>query len=163
MDPLAGSYYVEAITKRIENEVFEELGRIEAMGGAVAAIKSGYFQKELGRQQIERTRAIESGERVLVGVNHSVREEGPRSIPIHRHDPAVEARQIEKLQKLRAERDGGEVERTLARLRDAARGSENLVPPCLEAVKAYATHGEMCDALRDVFGEYTPDSLTTGV
>ncbi len=163
VDPLAGSYYVETLTKRMENAVFEELEKIESMGGAVAAIKGGYFQKELAREQCERTRAIEKGSRVLVGVNHSTRDEGERSIDIHRHDPAVEARQIEKLQRLRAERDGPAVEKALDRLRDAARGNENLVPPCIEAVRVYATHGEMCDALRDVFGEYTPDSLTTGV
>jgi methylmalonyl-CoA mutase N-terminal domain/subunit len=163
IDPLAGSYYVESMTKRIEDAVFEELARIAAMGGALAAIKRGYFQKELARQQVERTRAIEDGSRVLVGVNHSVRDEGRRRLGIHRHDPEVEQRQIEKLRRLRAGRDAAAVDRTLARLRDAARGEENLVPACLEAVKAYATHGEMCDALRDVFGVYTPDSQTSGV
>jgi len=163
VDPLAGSYYVETMTKQIETAVFEELAKIEGMGGALAAIESGYFQKELAKQQYERTRAIEKGERVLVGVNHAKREEGPRSFAIHQHDPRTEEKQIEKLAKLRAGRDPAIVTATLARLRDAARGGENLVPPCLEAVKAYATHGEMCDAMRDVFGEYTPDSLTTGV
>ena len=163
VDPLSGSYYVETMTKRIEDAVFAELEKIEAMGGALAAIKGGYFQKELAKQQYRRTRAIEEGSRVLVGVNHSVRDEGERSIEIHRHDPEVERRQVEKLRRLRAERDGPAVEKALGRLRDAARGGENLVPPCLEAVRVYATHGEMCDALRDVFGVYTPDSLTTGV
>jgi methylmalonyl-CoA mutase N-terminal domain/subunit len=163
VDPLAGSYYVETMTKQIEEAVFTELDKIEAMGGALAAIESGYFQRELARQQVERTRSIEKRERILVGVNHSVRDEGRRSIPIHRHDAGAESRQIEKLKRLRAERDGPEVERSLARLREAARTGENLVPPCIEAVKAYATHGEMCDALRAEFGEYTPDSLTTGV
>jgi methylmalonyl-CoA mutase N-terminal domain/subunit len=163
VDPLAGSYYVETLTKRIEDAVFEELDKIEAMGGALAAIKMGYFQKELARQQCERTAAIEGRERILVGVNHSLRDEGKRSIPIHRHDPETERRQIQKLERLRAGRDGAQVEKTLGRLRDAARGSDNLVPPCIEAVQAYATLGEMCDALRDVFGEYTPDAATTGV
>ena len=100
---------------------------------------------------------------MLVGVNHSQRDEGERSFEIHRPDPEVERRQIEKVQRLRAGRDSAAVEKALDRLRDAARGGENLVPACLEAVKAYATHGEMCGALRDVFGEYTPDSTTTGV
>ena len=163
VDPLAGSYYLETMTMKIETAVFEELDKITAMGGALAAIKAGYFQKELARQQVERTRAIEKGERVLVGVNHSVRDEGPRSIGIHKHDAEAEAKQIEKLVQLRASRDGGAVDKALARLRDAARGGDNLVPACLEAVKVYATHGEMCDALRDVFGEYTPNSLVTGV
>ncbi|MEM7410970.1 MAG: methylmalonyl-CoA mutase family protein [Myxococcota bacterium] len=163
VDPFAGSYYVESLTKRIEQAVWEEMEKVEALGGGLAAIKSGYFQKELARQQVERTRAIGDGDRVLVGVNHSTREEGPRSIPIHRPDPEVERRQIEKLERLRAERDGAEVERSLNALREAARDGGNLVPACLAAAKAYATHGEMCGALRDVFGEYTPDSQTTGV
>ena len=163
VDPFAGSYYVETLTKRMENAVFAEMEKVEALGGALAAIKGGYFQKELARQQVERTRAIANGERVLVGVNHATREEGARSIPIHRPDPEVERRQIEKLERLRAERDGAEVERALAALREAARDGANLVPPCLVAAKAYATHGEMCAALREVFGEYTPDSQTAGV
>jgi methylmalonyl-CoA mutase N-terminal domain/subunit len=163
VDPFAGSYYVETLTRRIEDAVFEELSKIEAMGGALAAIKSGYFQKELAHQQVRRTRAIETGERVLVGVNHAQRDEGERSFEIHRPDPEVERRQVEKLARLRAGRDGAAALRALERLREAARGGDNLVPPCLEAAKAYATHGEMCQALRDVFGEYHPDSLTTGV
>jgi methylmalonyl-CoA mutase N-terminal domain/subunit len=163
VDPFAGSYYVETMTKQMEDAVFAELEKIDAMGGGLAAIKAGYFQKELARQQYERTRAIEKGERILVGVNHATREEGERSFEIHRPDPEVERRQIEKVERLRAGRDGAAVEKSLERLRDAARGGENLVPPCLEAVKSYATHGEMCDALRDVFGVYTPDSTTTGV
>jgi methylmalonyl-CoA mutase N-terminal domain/subunit len=163
VDPFAGSYYVETMTKQMEDAVFAELEKIDAMWGGLAAIKAGYFQKELARQQYERTRAIEKGERILVGVNHATREEGERSFEIHRPDPEVERRQIEKVERLRAGRDGAAVEKSLERLRDAARGGENLVPPCLEAVKSYATHGEMCDALRDVFGVYTPDSTTTGV
>ena len=163
VDPFAGSYYVETLTKQMEDAVFAELEKIDAMGGGLAAIKAGYFQKELARQQYERTRDIEKGERVLVGVNHATRDEGERSFEIHRPDPEVERRQIEKLKRLRDGRDNAAVERSLERLRDAARGNENLVPACLEAAKTYATHGEMCDALRDVFGEYTPDSTTTGV
>ncbi len=163
VDPLAGSYYVETMTRRIEDAVMAELEKIDQMGGAVAALKAGYFQKELARQQYERTLAIEKGERVLVGVNHGVRDEGKRSIEIHRHDAEVERRQIEKLRRFREARDDDKCERALDDLRDAAWNGANLVPACLEAVKANATHGEMCDALRDVFGEYTPDSLTTGV
>jgi methylmalonyl-CoA mutase N-terminal domain/subunit len=163
VDPLAGSYYVETMTKRIEDAVFEELEKIDQMGGALAAIKGGYFQKELARQQYERTRAIEDSSRVLVGVNHSQRDEDRRSIEIFRPDPEVERRQIQKLERIRAKRDAARVERALEQLREAARRGDNLVPPCIETVKAYATHGEMCSALRDVFGEYTPDPLTTGV
>lgn len=163
VDPLAGSYYVESLTKRIEDAVWEEMEKVEAMGGALAAIKSGYFQKELARQQYERNKSIEEGSRALVGVNRSVRDEGQRSIEIFRHDPADERRQIEKLEALRARRDGGAVERHLEEIREAARCDRNLVEPCIAAAKALATHGEMCNALRDVFGEYTPDSITSGV
>ena len=160
VDPFAGSYYVETLTKKIEDAVFAELEKIDAMGGGLAAIKAGYFQKELAREQYERTRDIETGKRVLVGVNHSQRDEGERGFEIHRPDPEVERRQIERVQRVRAGRDEAVAQKSLDRLRDAARGNENLVPVCMEAVKAYATHGEMCDALRDVFGEYTPDSTT---
>lgn len=163
VDPLAGSYYVETLTKKMEDEVLAEMEKIESMGGALAAIKGGYFQKELARQQFERTRAIEDGSRVLVGVNHSERDEGGRSIEIFKSDPAMEDRQIERLNRVKAKRDNAAVEKTLGELRRVAEQGGNLVPACIEAAKAYATHGEMCGVLRDVFGEYTPDSLTTGL
>ncbi len=100
---------------------------------------------------------------MLVGVNHSVREDEKRTLEIFRLDPESERRQVERVQALRARRDASAVEKALDGIRDAARSGENLVPPCLAAVKALATHGEMCGALRDVFGEYHPDSLTQGV
>ena len=163
VDPLAGSYYVETLTKRIEDAVWEEMEKVEAMGGALAAIKGGYFQKELARQQYERNTAIEQGDRTLVGVNRAVRDEGKRSIEIFRHDPEGEQRQIEKVEELRSRRDNAAVKEALEKIREAARSDQNLVPPCIVAAKALATHGEMCGALRDVFGEYTPDSITSGV
>jgi methylmalonyl-CoA mutase N-terminal domain/subunit len=163
VDPLAGSYYVEHMTRRIEDAVFEEIEKVDAMGGALAAIQAGYFQKELARSQWDRTRDLESGERKLVGVNHMARPGEQRSIEIFKLDAESERRQVEKLRRLRAERDGPGVENALDRVREAARSGENLVPPCLEAVKVYATHGELCGALRDVFGEHHPDSLTLGV
>jgi methylmalonyl-CoA mutase N-terminal domain/subunit len=163
VDPLAGSYYVEHMTRRIEDAVFEEIARIDAMGGALAAIQTGYFQKQLAREQFERNRDLESGARKLIGVNHLQRPEERRSIELFKLDAASEARQVEKLRRLRAERDTDRVKRALDGVRAAAAGGANLVPPCLEAVKALATHGEICGALREVFGEYHPDSLTTGV
>jgi methylmalonyl-CoA mutase N-terminal domain/subunit len=163
IDPLAGSYRVEVMTRQIEDALFAELAKIEPMGGALAAIQTGYFQKELAREQFERNRAIEKGERKLVGVNHGVREGEKRSIEIFRLDDESEKRQIVRLQQVKAQRDAGKVAEALDAVRDASESGENLVPPILEAVKLYATQGEICDVLREVFGTYTPDSLTTGV
>jgi methylmalonyl-CoA mutase N-terminal domain/subunit len=163
IDPLAGSYYVEVMTKRIEDAVFEEIARIDEMGGALAAIQSGYFQRELAKQQVERNRDIETGERVLVGVNQGAKADEKRGIDIFRVDPETETRQIERLERVRRERDSSKVEEALDRVRTAADSGENLMAPILDAVRVYATQGEICDALREVFGTYTPDSLTTGV
>ncbi len=163
VDPLGGSYYVEHLTKRIEDAVFAEMEKIEAMGGALAAIRGGYFQRELARQQYERTRAVESGSRKLVGVNHLQQPGERRTIDVFKVDPAVEQRQIDELSRLRAERDTERVAAALEGVRRAAQGTDNLVPPILEAVRAYATHGEICSVLREVFGEYHPDAMVAGV
>jgi methylmalonyl-CoA mutase N-terminal domain/subunit len=163
VDPLAGSYYVETMTKRLEQAVFAEIEKVDAMGGALAAIEGGYFQKELAKQQYERQKDIEEERRKLVGVNFLCREEEERSIETFRLDADAEERQLEGLRRLRSERDARRVEECLARVEEAARADTNLVPPILEAVKAHATQGEICDALRNVFGVYHPDSLTSGV
>jgi len=163
IDPLGGSYAVELMTRRIEDAVLAEIAKIDAMGGALAAIRRGYFQKELAREQVERNRALETGERKLVGQNFAVREEQKRSIEIFRLDEETERRQIERLTAVKAKRDADKVAETLDAVRDAAQSGHNLVPPILEAVKVYATQGEICDVLRDVFGTYTPDALTSGV
>jgi methylmalonyl-CoA mutase, N-terminal domain len=163
VDPLAGSYYVEHLTRRIEDEVLAELAKIDAMGGALAAIERGYFQRELGREQFERNRELESGARTLVGVNHLTVEEERREIDIFRLDDDTERRQIERLRALRAGRDNARVVAALDAVREAAAGTANLVPPILAAVRADATHGEICDAMRDVFGVHHPDSQTSGV
>lgn len=163
IDPLAGSYYVEHMTRTMEDAVFAEIETIDAMGGALRAIETGYFQRELAREQWERNREIEDGSRKLVGVNHLEVSDEQRGIEIFRLDDAVESRQVERVRGVRSERDAGHVKRTLEDVRGAARSGANLVPPVLEAVRAHATHGELCDAMRDVFGEYHPDSLTAGV
>ena len=163
IDPLAGSYYVEVMTKRIEAAVFEEIARIDAMGGALAAIQQGYFQRELAREQVERNRELEDGSRVLVGVNHGQREQDARNIEIFRHDPESERNQIARLARVRAERDDAKVAAALERVREAAEGDENLMPSVLDAVRVYATQGEIVATMREVFGSYMPDSLTTGV
>ena len=162
-DPLAGSYYVESLTKKIEDAAHEEIDRVLAIGGARKAIEQGYFQRELGCEQFRRQREMESGRRKLVGVNHLVAEEPKRELEIWRLADDMETQQIAKLAALRARRDQPAVDAALAAVREAARSGANLVDPCLVAVKALATHGEICNAMRDVFGEHHPDSQTAGV
>ncbi|MBI4516555.1 MAG: methylmalonyl-CoA mutase [Deltaproteobacteria bacterium] len=163
VDPLGGSYYVEHLTKTIAAAVLAEIAKIDALGGALAAIKSGYFQRELARQQYERTLAIESGARKLIGVNHLQQPGERRTIEVFKLDPEVEQRQIEKVRRLRAQRDGTRVATALAEVRRAAQGNDNLMPSVLAAVRAYATHGEICGVLREVFGEYHPDAMVAAV
>ncbi|HTD30166.1 MAG TPA: methylmalonyl-CoA mutase family protein, partial [Steroidobacteraceae bacterium] len=163
IDPLAGSYYVEALTKQIESAARAEIDKIAQMGGALRAIESGYFQRTLGREQYERNQDIETGRRKWVGVNHLVQPGEKRQIEIFHAANTMEEEQVARLRALRARRDNSAVAAALDAVRQAARAGSNLVPPCLAAVKVYATHGEVCDALRDVFGVHTPDSQLTGV
>jgi methylmalonyl-CoA mutase N-terminal domain/subunit len=163
IDPLAGSYYVESLTRRIEDESFAEIERIMNMGGALKAIEQGYFQRELGNEQYRRQREMEQGRRKLVGVNHLVVPEAKREMEIWRLEDEMESQQVQKLKALRARRDNAAVQLALEKVRDAARTGTNLVEPCLAAVKLYATHGELCDAMRDVFGVHHADSQTAGV
>ncbi|WP_051209640.1 methylmalonyl-CoA mutase family protein [Sphingobium quisquiliarum] len=163
IDPLAGSYYVETLTKQMEDAAFAEMERIFAMGGAVKAIETGYFQRALGREQYERNKDLEEGRRKWIGVNHLVLPEEKREIEIFRLDDDMEEQQVEKVRALRARRDQAAVDAALEKVREAARNGDNLVPACLEAVKLYATHGELCNAMRDVFGVHTPDSQLAGV
>jgi methylmalonyl-CoA mutase N-terminal domain/subunit len=163
IDPLAGSYYVETLTKQLEDAAMAEVEKVLAMGGALKAIETGYFQRALGREQYERNREIEEGTRKWVGVNHLVLSEEKREIPIFRQTDEMEKEQIARVRNLRARRDNDRVQQTLEAVREAARSGANLVPVCLEAVKAYATHGEICNAMRDVFGVYSSDSQLTGL
>jgi len=163
IDPLAGSFYVETLTRQMEDAAFAELDKIFAMGGAVKAIERGYFQRALGREQYERNKDLEEGRRKWVGVNHLVHAEDKREIEIFRLDDDMEDQQVAKVRDLRARRDNAAVAAALDKVREAARSGANLVPPCLEAVKVYATHGELCDAMRDVFGVHTADSQLMGI
>ncbi len=163
VDPLAGSYMLESMTRRMEDEVMAEIEKVDAIGGALAAIEAGYFQKELARSQRERHREIEDGTRKQIGVNHLVDEDEQRSIEVFRLAEEAERKQVARLARVRADRDEELVAKTLERVREAARSDENVVPPILEAVKVYATQGEICDVMREVFGVYHPDSLTSGV
>jgi methylmalonyl-CoA mutase N-terminal domain/subunit len=153
VDPLAGSYYLEELTREIYERAEAYIQKIDEMGGAAAAIEKGYIQREIQDSAYHYQREIENGERVVVGLNRfQVEEERPTNLL--RVDPAVRTSQMGKLKKLRSEREDGQVEKSLAELRKTAEGAANLMPPILEAVKAYATLGEICDVLREVFGEY---------
>jgi len=153
VDPLAGSYYVETLTSAIEEAASALIAEIERRGGMVAAIDSGWVQQQIANASWELQRQVETGERVIVGVNQYVEDE-PWRAEIHRHVEAAAAQQIDALQALRAERDRDGVRRGLDRLKAAATSETNLLPVLIDSVKAYATIGEICDVLRDVFGEY---------
>jgi len=154
VDPMAGSYYVEALTDELERRATEELEAIEATGGAVEAIERGYMQRAIQEEAYAHQQEVEAGTRVVVGVNRFQDEGKPQPLHLYRTDPEAENAQVRGLEALRHERDSRSVSAALARLRDAALGEENLLPPILQAVKAYATVGEICGVLREVFGEY---------
>jgi methylmalonyl-CoA mutase N-terminal domain/subunit len=155
VDPLGGSYYVEALTNQIEKAVFEVLDTVDAMGGTVRAIEQGYFQRAIAESAYEYERRKASGEQVVVGVNKYVDPPEPANIEIHRTDPAAEARQVDRLRSVRARRNGDEVQKLLDRLADEARDpSKNLLPTTIELVKARASMGEIVQRLRAVFGGY---------
>ncbi len=154
VDPLAGSYYVESLTREIEERAEEYIKRIDAIGGAIKAIESGYIQREIMESAYRYQKEIEARERIVVGVNEYVIEEEKRTLKLLKVDPAVRERQIARLQEVRRRRDNAKVAELLAKLEEAARGSDNLMPIILECVEAYATLGEICDVLRKVFGEY---------
>ncbi|PKL25348.1 MAG: methylmalonyl-CoA mutase [Spirochaetae bacterium HGW-Spirochaetae-3] len=153
IDPLAGSYYVESMTDRIQKEAEAYIATIDGMGGAVKAIERGYVQQEIQDAAYTCQMDIESGEKIVVGVNKFQIEEGPPK-GLLRVDPIVGEQQSAKLKKLRAGRDNGRVDSALAALKAGAKGDDNLMPLILEAVRAYATLGEICDVLRAEFGEY---------
>ena len=153
VDPFGGSYFVERLTVDMEKGCFEEFEKIDAMGGMVAAVEQGYPQSEIARSSYEYQRAVERKEKLIVGVN-AFAEEVEEPIPTLYIDHSVEEKQSAKLSRLREERDTAAVKKSLDNLRQAAEGDDNLMPPILDAVRAYATLGEMCDMLRGVFGVY---------
>jgi len=155
IDPLAGSYYIESLTNKIEQEAREYIDRIVAMGGSVKAIEAGYMQREIQDSAYKYQRQVETGDRVIVGMNKfQTKEEAPKNLL--RVDPSVGEAQRNKVAEVKARRDNAAVKQALGDLRTAAQGTANLMPPILAAVKAYATLQEICDVMRDVFGEYRP-------
>ncbi|MGG0753812.1 acyl-CoA mutase large subunit family protein [Brevibacillus laterosporus] len=153
VDPLGGSYYVEALTDEIEKGVLAYMDKIEKMGGAVAAVEAGYMQREIHKQAYDTQRNIESGEEVVVGMNRFTLEHETQP-ELLRVDPSIGKKQTDRLEGLRNRRDTILVDQTLDRLKTAAEGTENLIPFIIDCVRAYATIGEICGVLRQVFGEY---------
>ncbi|MGQ9475646.1 MAG: acyl-CoA mutase large subunit family protein [Actinomycetota bacterium] len=154
IDPLGGSYFIEALTRRMEEEAEEYFRRIEEQGGVLACIENGFFQREIADAAYRYQVAVERGEKVVVGVNR-FRDPGERlDIEILKIDPEVERKQKERLARLRAERSTAEVERTLEDLKEGARGDANLMPLIINCARAYCTEGEIIGALKEVYGEY---------
>ena len=152
-DPLGGAYFIEALTEELERLAWELIERVDELGGAVAAIEQGFVQDEIEQAAFRYQQEVEGGERILVGVNRYV-EDDLEPIELHRLDPAAERRQLERTARVRAERNGDEAEAALAAVRRAAAGTENLLPPMREALRARCTVGEICTVLRDEFGTY---------
>ncbi len=154
-DPLAGSYFVETLTDEVEAKAWEYIEKIDAMGGSVAAIEAGYMQDEIEKAAYEWTTQVDAEQKVIVGVTRVAdAEDGePEVVPL---DPELERNQAERLRALRERRDDVAVKAALEDVRAAARGTQNLLPPMKEALRRYATLGEVSDVLRDEFGVYQP-------
>jgi methylmalonyl-CoA mutase N-terminal domain/subunit len=153
VDPLGGAYFLEALTERIEAEARAYLARIDRMGGMLSAIERGFVQREIQEAAYRAQRALEAKQQIVVGVNEFTGED-PARVPVFVVDERVAEEQCRRLRSVRAGRDGQRVQASLARLAQAAAGTENLLPCLLEAVRAYATVGEICEALRAVFGAH---------
>jgi len=159
IDPLGGSYYVESLTNELEKKVNEYLDTIEEMGGALAAIERGYFQKEIHKSAYEYQKAVERGGRTIVGVNKFVTEEPVKKYSLLTVSPQVVRKQIEKTKRIRRKRDNKKIQELLQTLKRVAIDNENVMESILSCVKAYATIGEISDALREVYGEYKEKSI----
>jgi methylmalonyl-CoA mutase N-terminal domain/subunit len=154
VDPLGGSYYLESLTDKMESEALEYFRKIDAMGGMVSAIEKGFPQREIHDSAYQYQKAIERREQVIVGVNKYAMEDEPTEVPILVIDESVRHHQIERLARTRSQRDDASVQRSLDQLKIAARQGDNTMPATIEAVRNYATLGEICSALRDVYGIY---------
>src|SRR5215213_2322711 len=154
VDPLGGSWYLESLTKKMEDGAYEYFDKIDSLGGMVEAIEKGFPQREIQESAYQYQKAVERGDQTIVGVNKYQMEEGSAEIPILVIDEGVRDHQVERLQQARDRRDKGAAENALEKVRRAAQSGENTMPATIEAVRAYATLGEICDALRDVYGLY---------
>ncbi len=153
VDPMGGSYYLEWLTDQLEEEAYRYFDRIQEMGGVIEAIRKGFIQQEIANSAYRYQREIEDKERIIVGVNDFVVEEQPEVEPLRVSEASYRA-QLERLRKIRKTRDTKKHERALDRLRKACEGDENTMPFILDAVRAQATLGEICDVMREVFGVY---------
>jgi methylmalonyl-CoA mutase N-terminal domain/subunit len=157
-DPLGGSYFVEALTDEVEAAAYNYFERIDELGGMVEAVKRNFPQREIANAAFDLQCAIDDGKRVVVGVNRFT-EGGEKQTPILHIDPALERKQVGRLESVRAARDGVAVERTLAELRAAAGAQRNLMPVLIDAARAHASEGEIVEALQDVWGSYTENPV----
>jgi len=155
IDPLAGSYFIESLTKQIEDSAMRYIKKIDDMGGILTAIEKGFVQREIAESAYRYQKAVDGSEKIVIGVN-KYRDSEKTRIETLKVNPEVEEKQKRRLEKLRKERDGEEVKRALAEIRRVAGSKENLMPVVLDAVKSYATLGEICDVLKNMFGEYRP-------
>jgi methylmalonyl-CoA mutase N-terminal domain/subunit len=152
-DPFGGSYFVEALTEELETKAWELIGQVDDLGGAVSAIEQGFIQQEIEQAAFRWQQEVETGERVIVGVNRFA-EGGEEAIELHRLDPAAEQRQLERTARVRAGRNAQEAKAAVGAVRDTARGEGNLLHPMRQALRARATVGEICNVLREEFGMY---------
>jgi methylmalonyl-CoA mutase N-terminal domain/subunit len=158
VDPLAGSYFVEALTNRMEQEAYDYFRKIEAVGGVIPALEKGFFQREIAEAAYRYQMEVDTHRRVVVGVNEYT-EDAPIRIPLLEMDPQGYERQVARLERVRRERDNERVGVALDALKQAARGQENMMPYILDCVRAYATLGEIVGILRGVFGEYREPTI----
>jgi methylmalonyl-CoA mutase N-terminal domain/subunit len=154
VDPLGGSYFLESLTKKMEDGALDYFAKIDAMGGMVSAVEKGFPQREIQESAYQYQKAVERGEQTIVGVNKYQMDDDDSKIDILVIDESVREHQIARLEQARARRDGGAVANALEKLKLAAQARDNTMPATIEAVRAYATLGEICDALRDVYGLY---------
>jgi len=159
VDPLAGSYYLENLTTKMEQEAEEYFEKIDALGGVIPAIKQGFFQREIAAAARQYQEEIEKKERLIVGVNAFAEPEEKLDIPILRIDPSVEKQQIGNLKKLRSERDLMKVKQYLTRLKEAAQDNRNLMPAIIDCSRAYCTLGEIINELKSVYGTWREEPV----
>jgi methylmalonyl-CoA mutase N-terminal domain/subunit len=158
VDPLAGSYFIETLTKQMEEKIEEERAKIQAVGGMIQAVSTGYVQKLVAQQAYQWERGLKAGEYIKVGVNKYV-DEAEQEVELHEYDPATQERQVENLKQVKAERNDADVAKTLKELERVTRAKENVMPALIECCKAYATLGEMAGVFRNVFGEFKEPSI----
>ena len=154
VDPLGGSWFIEELTDKMEQEVFDYFDKIEDLGGVIPAIEMGYFQKEIARSSMEYQKKVEDNQRIIVGINDFVKKNEKINIPILEINPETEILQVEKLNRLRLERNNDHVEKCLEEIKITAKNGKNLLPSIIKAAKAYATLGEVVDVLIIECGEW---------